>query len=96
MKNTQMRQSSSALTVELAAQLARIALNGITREYPTYPGHILLDTTDVRRTRELHPAFYGCFDWHSAVHSHWLLARLLRLLPALPEAGPIRACWTTT
>ncbi len=85
-----MTQPSPALTVELAAQLARIALNGITREYPTYPDHILLDAADRRRTRELHPAFYGCFDWHSAVHSHWLLARLLRLLPALPEAGPIR------
>jgi hypothetical protein len=86
-----MTQPSPALTVELAAQLARIALNGIAREYPTYPGHVLLDAADVRRTRELHPAFYGCFDWHSAVHSHWLLARLLRLLPALPEAGPIRS-----
>ena len=86
-----MMQPSPALTVELAAQLARIALNGIAREYPTYPGHVLLDAADLRRTRELHPAFYGCFDWHSAVHSHWLLARLLRLLPALPEAEPIRS-----
>ncbi len=86
-----MIQSSPALTVELAAQLARIALNGIAREYPTYPGHVLLDAADRRRTRELHPAFYGCFDWHSAVHSHWLLARLLRLLPAMPEATLIRS-----
>jgi hypothetical protein len=77
--------------MELATQLARIALNGITREYPTYPGHVLLDAADLRRTRELHPAFYGCFDWHSAVHSHWLLARLVRLLPALPEATSIRS-----
>src|SRR5262245_45306702 len=83
-------QPSPTLTVELAAQLGRIALNGITREYPTYSGHVLLDAADLRRTRELHPAFYGCFDWHSAVHSHWLLARLLRLLPALPEAARIR------
>jgi hypothetical protein len=86
-----MTQLTPVLTVELAAQLARIALNGIAREYPTYPGHVLLDVADLRRTRELHPAFYGCFDWHSAVHSHWLLARVLRLLPALPEAGPIRS-----
>src|SRR5438874_8955527 len=40
--------------------------------------------------RVLHPAFYGCFDWHSAVHSHWMLVRLLRLFPALPEAARIR------
>jgi Protein of unknown function (DUF2891) len=86
-----MTQPSPALSVELAVQLARIALNGIAREYPTYPDHVLLDAADVRRTRELHPAFYGCFDWHSAVHSHWLLARLLRLLPTLPKAGPVRS-----
>jgi hypothetical protein len=87
----EMTQPTPSLTIELAAQLARITLNGITREYPTYPGHVLLDAADIRRTRELHPAFYGCFDWHSAVHSHWLLARLLRLMPALPGAGPIRS-----
>jgi len=86
-----MTQPLPALTVELAAQLARIALNGITREYPTFPGHVLLHAADLRCTRELHPAFYGCFDWHSAVHSHWLLARLLRLRPALPQAGSIRS-----
>jgi hypothetical protein len=86
-----MPQPSPALTVELAAQLARIALNAIAREYPSHPNHIVLDAADLRRTRELHPAFYGCFDWHSAVHSHWLLARLLRLLPALPEATSIRS-----
>jgi hypothetical protein len=86
-----MTQPSPALSVELAAQLARIALNGIASDYPSYPGHVLLDAADLRRTRELHPAFYGCFDWHSAVHSHWLLARLLRLLPALPEASLIRS-----
>jgi hypothetical protein len=86
-----MTQSSLALTQKLAAQLAQIALNGIVREYPTYPGHVLVSAADLRPTRELHPAFYGCFDWHSAVHSHWLLARLLRLLPALAEAGSIRS-----
>jgi len=86
-----MTHPAPTLTVELATQLARIALNGIAREYPTYPDHVLLNAADLRRTRELHPAFYGCFDWHSAVHSHWLLVRLLRLLPALPEAELIRS-----
>src|SRR5262245_30262076 len=86
-----MTQPSPALTVELAGQLARIALSGISREYPNYSGHTLLDAALLRRTRELHPAFYGCFDWHSAVHSHWQLTRLLRLLPDLPEATLIRS-----
>lgn len=83
-----------ALTAELASRLARLALSGITQEYPVSPGHVLTDAGDGRRPRELHPAFYGCFDWHSAVHSHWALVRLLRLLrllPALPEAAAARA-----
>ena len=86
-----MMQPSTALTAVLAAQLARIALDGIVREYPVYSGHVVLHAADGRRNRALHPAFYGCFDWHSAVHSHWLLARLLRLLPALGEAALIRS-----
>jgi hypothetical protein len=45
----------------------------------------------VRPPRELHPAFFGCLDWHSAVHGHWTLARLLRLFPTLPSAARIRA-----
>src|SRR5262249_27377888 len=44
-----------------------------------------------RGPRTMHPAFYGCFDWHSTVHGHWMLARLLRLYPDLPEAAEIRA-----
>jgi hypothetical protein len=45
----------------------------------------------VRSPRELHPAFFGCLDWHSSVHGHWTLARLLRLYPSLPSAARIRA-----
>ena len=83
--------SPPVLTPALATQLAHIALEGITREYPNHPGHVLTDATDLRHPRQLHPAFYGCFDWHSAVHTHWQLVRLLRLLPTLPETTAIRA-----
>lgn len=86
-----MEHHGFALSAELASRLARIALDGVTREYPNSPAHVLLDPSDARRPRELHPAFYGCFDWHSAVHSHWQLARLLRLQPDLPEATAVRA-----
>ena len=82
--------SPPLLTPALATQLAHIALEGITREYPNHPGHVLTDAADLRQPRQLHPAFYGCFDWHSAVHTHWQLVRLLRLLPTLPEATAIR------
>src|SRR3954466_15361708 len=62
-------------------RFARLALACIQREYPNKIAHLLNSDVDVRPPRELHPAFYGCFDWHSSVHGHWLLARLLRLFP---------------
>jgi hypothetical protein len=79
------------LTREAASNFARIALNCISREYPNKPEHVMNDGRDVQGPRALHPAFYGCFDWHSAVHGHWMLVRLLRLFPDLPEASEIRS-----
>ena len=70
-----------------AARLARLALNCVTREYPNKIGHVLSSDADARPPRELTPAFYGCFDWHSAVHGHWLLARLVRLFSNEPFAA---------
>jgi hypothetical protein len=81
---------SLTLTAEQASRFARLALAGIGREYPNKPDHVLNEEGDVLGPRTLHPAFYGCFDWHSAVHSHWLLVRLLRLVPDLPEAQQVR------
>ncbi len=63
-------------------QLAALALQGVHREYPNHLSHSLNSDADVLPPRQLTPAFYGCFDWHSAVHSHWTLARLSRLYPA--------------
>src|SRR5262249_49108 len=76
---------------EQASAFARQALKGITREYPNKPGHVLNNEADVKGPRALHPAFYGCFDWHSAVHSHWMLVRLLRRFPDFPERQQMRA-----
>lgn len=64
-----------------AARFARLALACVTREYPNKVAHVLHSDGDARPPRELTPAFYGCYDWHSAVHGHWLLARLVRLFP---------------
>ena len=72
------------------SNFARLVLRCIHREYPNKLDHVLADATQVRSPRQLHPAFYGCFDWHSSVHGHWLLAHLLRLYPELPEADEIR------
>ena len=79
------------LTQSLASKFAGIALAGIRREWPHSYQHLARHPADVRSPRELHPAFFGCFDWHSAVHGHWTLARLLRLFPTLPSAAHIRA-----
>ncbi len=78
------------LDTALASTFARLALAGIEREYPHKPEHVLNGPDDARLPRELHPAFYGCYDWHSAVHTHWMLASLARSFPDLPEAPEIR------
>ena len=59
----------------------RIALDCVHRPYPYHMVHVVNNDADVRRPRELNPAFCGCFDWHSSVHGHWLLARLTRTFP---------------
>jgi hypothetical protein len=66
----------------LAARFARLALDCVHREYPNKIAHVLNDATDARPPSQLYPVFYGCFDWHSAVHGHWLLVRLLRTTAA--------------
>ena len=75
----------------LAARFARLALACVHQEYPNKIAHILSGDADARVPRELTPAFYGCYDWHSSVHGHWLLARVARLLPEAPFAGEARA-----
>ncbi|MHC4943823.1 MAG: DUF2891 domain-containing protein [Planctomycetota bacterium] len=76
---------------EAASHFARLALKGIQREYPNKLDHVMNDEGEVQSPSALHPSFYGCFDWHSAVHGHWMLVRLLKQFPDLSEAGQIRA-----
>jgi hypothetical protein len=68
-----------------------LALDCVHREYPNKIAHTLMSDADVRPPRELTPAFYGCYDWHSAVHGHWMLARLARFFPDTPLAEQARA-----
>lgn len=65
----------------LAARFVTLALECVHREYPNKISHVLNREADAGTPRRLTPAFYGCYDWHSAVHNHWLLARLARLSP---------------
>lgn len=78
--------SSTALT----DRFARLALDCVHREYPNKISHVLLSDEDARPPRELTPAFYGCFDWHSSVHGHWLLTRILNVAPGSTLREEIR------
>src|SRR5215470_13184604 len=81
----------SALTPQAAARFAQLALKCLHQEYPNHVSHTLNSDADARPPRSLTPAFYGCLDWHSDVHGHWLLVRLLRLYPEAAFAPQARA-----
>lgn len=73
-----------------ADRFARMALDCIHKEYPNKIAHAMNSDADLKPPRELTPAFYGCYDWHSAVHGHWLLVRSTRLFPGAPFAADAR------
>ena len=77
------------LSPERASRFARVALGHIGREWPNKLDHVLTGPSDVKGPRELHPIFFGSFDWHSCVHAHWLLARIYRRYPSLADAKEI-------
>jgi Protein of unknown function (DUF2891) len=85
--------SSEALELQVntAARFAGLALKCLHSEYPNHISHTLNDDADARAPHLLTPAFYGCLDWHSDVHGHWLLVRLVRLFPGASFARQARA-----
>ncbi len=82
--------SSPRVDAAAAARFAGLALACVHKEYPNKIAHVLNGAADVKAPHELTPAFYGCYDWHSAVHGHWLLARLARQFPNEPFAAKAR------
>src|SRR5690242_1688057 len=84
-------QSSTADAELWLNRSAELALACVHKEYPNKIAHVLNDDNDVKAPRALTPAFYGCYDWHSSVHGHWLLARLARLHAQAPFAARARA-----
>jgi hypothetical protein len=85
------RPNEAEESTALAERFAALALGCVHREYPNKIAHVLQSDEDVKPPRQLTPAFYGCYDWHSAVHAHWLLARLARLHPESDSAAAARA-----
>ena len=73
------------MTAELAAAFAAVALANVAREFPRHVSHLSSGPGEELDQRKLHPAFYGSYDWHSAVHMHWTLVRVLRLFPQKRE-----------
>jgi hypothetical protein len=85
------RVEAAALDRTAATRFANLALHCLHQEYPNKIAHVLADEADAKPPHALYPAFYGCYDWHSAVHAHWLLARLVRLDHQAPFAAAARA-----
>lgn len=84
------KSSAPLLTLHEANRLATLPLKCLQQEYPNKLNQTLADASELAGPRELHPAFYGCFDWHSSVHGHWMLIRLLKMFPDLEQAPMIR------
>lgn len=85
------KQISIALTQEQAERLAALPFKCVQQEYPNNLGQVLNSDQELKSPKQLHPAFYGCFDWHSSVHGHWLMVRILKAYPNLKQAKQIRA-----
>ena len=82
------------LTNEIAFQLSEKPVHCINQEYPNKTAHVINNEIDVKLTpKELHPSFYGCFDWHSSVHGHWMLVKLLKDKPFLKNKEEIVKFW---
>jgi hypothetical protein len=79
------------LTEHIAERFCAIALGHVTREFPNKLDHVLNEAEDAKGPRELHPIFYGSFDWHSCVHGYWLMARCLRRFPDMASADAVRS-----
>ena len=75
----------------VAERFASLALACVHKEYPNKIAHVMQSDADAKAPRQLTPSFYGCYDWHSSVHGHWLLARLARRYPDAPFAAAARA-----
>ena len=84
------QEVAQVLTLEQANKLANLPLHCINTEYPNRLSQTLGGDKDLKSPTELHPAFYGCFDWHSSVHGHWSLVRLLKSFPNIENAEAIK------
>src|SRR3989440_3360009 len=83
-------EATPKFDAKAAERFAGLAFACVGKEYPNKISHLLNSDADVAPPRKLTPAFYGCYDWHSSVHGHWLLVRLVKTFPDAPFAKPAR------
>jgi len=88
--SAQSTRTTPMFDMNAAERFANLALACVHKEYPNKISHTLNSDADVAPPRKLTPAFYGCYDWHSSVHAHWLLVRLVRTFPDAAFAAPAR------
>ena len=79
------------LNLEQANRLAQLPLKCVETEYPNKLHQTLGGSEDLKTPKQLHPAFYGCFDWHSAVHGYWSMVSLLKQFPQLDTSAELKA-----
>ena len=84
------RDTVQHFTLAAANQLMELPLTCVEQEYPNKLGQVIGSKNDLREPKDLHPAFYGCFDWHSSVHGHWSMVKLLKEFPNLDRAEEAR------
>jgi hypothetical protein len=89
-------QTAPKFDLKEAANLLELPLKCYDQEYPYKPGTVLETKSDVRPPKENFPVFYGCFDWHSAVHGYWSMITLVKNFPELEEANRVREILQST
>ena len=90
LKNNTAQFLPVVLDLEAAKRLVSLPMNCVNVEFPNKLGQTIGGVEDLKSPKDLHPAFYGCFDWHSSVHGHWSLVSLLKQFPRLENASEIR------
>jgi hypothetical protein len=89
--SSKMNTERPKMTLEQAEKLAQLPLECIGKKFPNKPGQVITSEEDLRLPEKMHPAFYGCFDWHSSVHGHWALVSLLKDFPGIKQADSIKS-----
>jgi len=84
------KERTIIMTPDIASEFVKLPLRCINKEYPNKLDHVMNNINEVLNPEILHPAFYGCYDWHSSVHGHWMLVYLLKKFPYIAEADDIR------